>query len=80
MTKFTERLKKNLDEWFERKKTLSKGDYNMLKGFTYSSELETKKKKKPDYEKGYHIIMEYFDILPNEDQHIVNEKLKEVGL
>ena len=37
------------------------------------------KNKKPDYEKAYNILMEYFDYLPDEDKVEIDKRLKEVG-
>ena len=35
---------------------------------------------KPNYEKGYNILMEWFEYIPEEDREEVDRQLKEVGL
>lgn len=35
---------------------------------------------RPNYKKGFNILMEYFDFIPDEDKVKVDEDLKEVGL
>jgi hypothetical protein len=35
---------------------------------------------KPDYKKGFNILMEYFDSISDEQKPLVNEALKKVGL
>lgn len=35
---------------------------------------------KPNYEKGYHILMEYWDSLPDEEKHDIDARLKKAGL
>lgn len=37
-------------------------------------------KKKPDYEKGFNILMDYFDDIPEDEREEVNKQLYEVGL
>lgn len=36
--------------------------------------------KEPDYETAYHILMEYYDFIPEEEREAVDEELKECGL
>lgn len=36
--------------------------------------------KKPDFQKAYNILMDYFDYIPEEEKQEVNQKLKECGL
>ena len=36
--------------------------------------------KKPDYKKGYNILMEYFDSIPDEEKEDVDEQLNKIGL
>ena len=38
------------------------------------------KQKKPNYEKGFNILMEYFDYIPEEDRQDVSDKLEKLGL
>ena len=37
-------------------------------------------KRNPDYEKGYNILIEYFDSIADEEKIEVDKKLKECGL
>lgn len=37
-------------------------------------------KKKPDYKKGYEILSEFFDYIPDEDKEQVDKDLKKVNL
>lgn len=39
-----------------------------------------KVKNKPDYKKGFDILMEQFDYLPEEDKPIIDKQLKRCGL
>ncbi len=39
-----------------------------------------KTKTKPNYEKAYHILMDYWDYLSEEDKLEIDKKLKKVGL
>lgn len=39
-----------------------------------------KAKKKPDYEKGFNILMEYFDNIAEEERPQVDKRLKRCGL
>tara|TARA_R100000808_G_C2153091_1_gene162986 strand:+ start:832 stop:969 length:138 start_codon:yes stop_codon:yes gene_type:complete len=32
------------------------------------------------YKKAYHLLMDYYDFIPEEDKPIVHKKLKELGL
>ena len=43
-------------------------------------ESKASEDKIPDYKKGFNILMEYWDSLPDEEKDIINLKLKEVGL
>ena len=36
--------------------------------------------KKPDYKKGFEILIDYWDSLPDEESDNINMKLKAVGL
>ena len=36
-------------------------------------------KNKPDFEKAYNILMDYWDYLPDEDKEEINKKLKKCG-
>ena len=38
MTKFNDRLRENIDEWFSIRVTMTAGDYNMLKSFAHKTE------------------------------------------
>ena len=35
---------------------------------------------KPDYKKGYEILEEYFDCIPEDEREEVHNRLEEVGL
>jgi len=35
---------------------------------------------KKDYEKGFNILMEYWDSLPVEEKHSINQRLEKAGL
>jgi len=35
---------------------------------------------RPNYRKGYNILMEYWDSLPDEEKPKIDEELKKVGL
>lgn len=35
--------------------------------------------KKPDFHKGYCILMEYWDSLPDEEKEDINKRLEEAG-
>ena len=36
--------------------------------------------EEPDYETAFHILMEYYDFIPEEEREAVDEELKECGL
>ena len=36
--------------------------------------------KKPNYKKAYHLLMEYWDSLPDEEKEDINNKLRGMGL
>ena len=38
MTKFTDRLKENIDKWFELRETMTKCDYKYIKDITWKVE------------------------------------------
>lgn len=37
-------------------------------------------KKKPDYRKGFNILMEYWDSLPEDEKGTIDKKLRKCGL
>jgi hypothetical protein len=37
------------------------------------------KTKKPNYEKAYNILMDYWDCIPEEEQEEVDKRLKKIG-
>lgn len=37
-------------------------------------------KNKPDYEKGFEILMEYFDCIPEDERAEVDKRLRKCGL
>jgi hypothetical protein len=37
-------------------------------------------KKIPDYEKGFNVLIEYFDYLPDEDKDYIDKELTKCGL
>lgn len=38
------------------------------------------KKIEPDYKKGFEILIEFFDFIPNLDKEIIHKKLEKIGL
>ena len=42
-------------------------------------ELKKIKQNKPDYEKGFNLLMDYWDSLPDEEKPKVDKKLKKYG-
>ncbi len=42
--------------------------------------MKNKTETKPDYEKGFNILMDYFDSIPDEEKEEVDKLLEEVGL
>lgn len=35
---------------------------------------------KPDYKKGFNILMDYFNFIPQEDKEEIDQRLKKIGL
>lgn len=50
-----------------------------IKPLPNKSKLTTTNKK-PNYEKAYNILMDYFDYLPDEDKERISFKLQRLGL
>lgn len=38
MTKFNDRLRENIDEWFNLRKVMTKKDYDLIRGYTHKTE------------------------------------------
>jgi len=42
--------------------------------------IDMAKRKRPSYKKGFNILMDYWDFIPEDERHNVDKKLKKVGL